>query len=402
MPELEKRDHALWLRHLRAVGIHIPVGNAACLRINGREVQFEPMQPDRNGRLTHGLKASGPNAQHWHAIPKGTKLFVDCCVSAEKEVERLDRGEQPSSELLSRTPAVRRSNGGPPGVGTGRDALTFVSRSIGLPLPIEGRGSVAGLDVGYSESTASTGLCVLTWNESSVTWTCSNARSDDQDRQQKLLALAPVDKRVAAAAVDGPLVPGLKLHSRYRACEAILSCGVLQGRGKPGPTNGGSGPRLHQEARRLGGFALDQLEVGMANHVCSIHERAIVEAFPNLFLGTLCDENNYPERPSKKRKWTDTLFPLVSEKLGLLLRCLLPNREITGRWDLVDHEEIASFTCAVTALCAASGRYSGVGADDDGWIILPPREFLGCGWEGTLVECCQRCRRGFPGASIYW
>jgi len=280
--------------------------------------------------------------------------------------------------------------------------VMLVSKSIGVPSPVEARGAVAGLDVGYSASAASTGLCVLTWNETSVTWTCSNARSDDPDRKRKLSALAPADKRVAAAAVDGPLVPGLTLRASYRACEAILSCGALQRRGKPGPTNGGSGPRLHQEASRLGRFALEELEVGMANHLCSIHEKAIVEAFPNLFLGTLCDENNYPERPSKKRRWTDTLFPLVAEKLGLLLRCLLPNREITGQWGLVDHDEIASFACAVTALCVASGRYSGVGAEDDGWIILPPRGFLGRGWEGTLVDCCQRSRRSFPGASIYW
>jgi hypothetical protein len=88
---------------------------------------------------------------------------------------------------------------------------------------------------------------------------------------------------------------------------------------------------------------LAELEIGTANHLCSIHERAIVEAFPNLFLGTLCDENKYPKKPSTKRKWTDTLFPLVAKKLRLLLSSLLPNREIAGRWGLVDHDEIASF-----------------------------------------------------------
>ena len=79
----------------------------------------------------------------------------------------------------------------------------------------------------------------------------------------------------------------------------------------------------------------------MASHPCAIHEKAIVEAFPNLFLGTLCDEENYPEKPSRQRKWTDTLFPLVAERLGLLLKCLLPRREIKGSLALDDHEEIA-------------------------------------------------------------
>jgi hypothetical protein len=70
MPELQKRDDALWLRHLRSVGIDLPVGKPARLRINGHEIDFEPMRPDRSGRLTHGLKASALNAQHWHAFRK--------------------------------------------------------------------------------------------------------------------------------------------------------------------------------------------------------------------------------------------------------------------------------------------------------------------------------------------
>jgi hypothetical protein len=147
MPELKKRDDALWLRHLRSVGIHVPVGKPACLCINGREIQFEPMRPDRNGRLTHGLKASGRSANHWQAIPKGTKFFVDYSLSADEQVRPSGRGERPPSEELPRAP-VRRSNTGALRVGIGGDELTLVSRPIGLPAPLKARGAVTGLDVG--------------------------------------------------------------------------------------------------------------------------------------------------------------------------------------------------------------------------------------------------------------
>jgi hypothetical protein len=127
----------------------------------------------------------------------------------------------------------------------------------------------------------------------------------------------------------------------------------------------------------------------------------VIEAFPNMFLGSLCDMDRYPEQPTRHRKWTDTLFPLVRPQIGGLLQRLLPGRQVAGRWS-DDHEEIAGFTCAVTALCMAAGEYTAVGAADDGWIILPPRSSLGAGWVQTLTECCQRARRSFPGASIVW
>jgi hypothetical protein len=128
----------------------------------------------------------------------------------------------------------------------------------------------------------------------------------------------------------------------------------------------------------------------------------VVESFPNLFLGTLCGECTYPERATKRRKWTDTLFPLVTERLRRLILHLLPGREVRGSWMLHDHEEIAAFSCAVTALCVVAGHYTAVGAVDDGWIILPPRTFLGSGWDATLVDCCRHARRSFPGAAIEW
>lgn len=402
MPSFLKQDDAVWLRHLSEVGIHVPVGQPVRLRVDGLDVDFIPMRPDRHGRPTHGLKATGVSADHWRSIPRGTAISLERCTQAHDAqvpdatnpglpgLPRLRSGRAPVAE-------TSRSRADAPVATSG--VLRTATEADVLPMTT---GAVIGLDVGYSETAATTGFCILSWDNASVTWACRNARSSDTHRDQVLASLAPRDLCVRAVAVDGPLVPGLSSHSRYRACEAILSSGPLQKRGKPGQTNAGSGPRLHQEAITLGQFALDRLEVGDAAHACRIHEKAVVEAFPNMFLGTLCDEAGYPERPARSRKWTDTLFPIVVGRLRQLVEHLLPGREILGSWDVVDHEEIAGLTCAITALCVSAGQFTAVGADDDGWIILPPKAFMGSGWPTTLTACCSRVRASFPGARVIW
>src|SRR5207253_10684496 len=63
----------------------------------------------------------------------------------------------------------------------------------------------------------------------------------------------------------------------------------------------GSGRDLHAHATRLAHFVLRECGVEAAAHVPAIHARAIVEAFPNLFLGVLCDEADYPAEPHRQR-----------------------------------------------------------------------------------------------------
>src|SRR5688572_24730109 len=77
MVQLEKTDDVLWLSHLRKIGINIPVGHAASLRVNGLIVRFDPMKPDRRGQMTHGIKAVGNNAGHWKKIPKQTIVLIE-------------------------------------------------------------------------------------------------------------------------------------------------------------------------------------------------------------------------------------------------------------------------------------------------------------------------------------
>ncbi len=403
MPLVTKEDDVLWLKHLRAVGIQIDVGEAACFTINGARINFEPMRPDRNGRPTHGLKATLASLPNWNAIPKGAQMALEPCPTPSARTDEAGNAERAVSASPIKPAAMPRAAS--PSTRQATGVTVAVARQPTLLAPrsrVPSRGSVCGIDVGYSEASETTGFCILGWDQESVTWHCNTARTDEDHRRQRLGELTPINRGVNAVAVDGPLVPGLALYDDYRSCEAILTQGVMQKRGKPGPTNGGSGPRLHAEATRLAHFALSELEVQESSHRSPIHARAVVEAFPNLLLGALCDENDYPEQPDNARRWTDALYPRVQNRLECLLASLLPERRAQGQWNLTGHEDIASFACAITALCVTANLFTAVGSDDDGWIVLPPRHFLGSGWESTLVSCWGATLRRFPRARILW
>jgi Protein of unknown function (DUF429) len=247
-------------------------------------------------------------------------------------------------------------------------------------------GCVLGIDVGYSRHRKTTGFCALAWDARAVRWTCHNAGLDELDRRDALRRVLP-DREVelSAVAIDGPLLPRLDPTPRHRCAESLLSRGAFARRGKPGATNGGSGRDLHAHATRLAHFVLRECRVGPAAHVPALDAWAIVEAFPNLFLGVLCDEADYPRAARRRRKWTDTLYnwppgdPVIPRKLRRLVESLAPRRAIEGELCLDDHEAVASFVCALTALSVAANRFVAVGCDRDGWIVLSRRELWGRG-----------------------
>jgi hypothetical protein len=243
-------------------------------------------------------------------------------------------------------------------------------------------GGVLGIDVGWSRRAATTGLCVVQWDDGSVTWRFARARHDKESRRATLgRVLAGLPGEVLAVAVDGPLRPELDCLCAYRTCDALLSRGVFQRRGKVAPTNCPSGFRLHQEAASLAELALEH-PVASAGRGPGIHARALVEAFPNLGLGVLCDDTRrwaYP-RPDRRRRWTDTLYPWLVQraKLDALMAVLLPGHRVAPAWSGVEHhEDRAALACALTALGVAAGRYVAVGAAGEGWVVLPPAEAWG-------------------------
>jgi hypothetical protein len=270
-------------------------------------------------------------------------------------------------------------------------------------MPLSEHGSVLGIDVGYSARRKTTGFCALSWDARTVRWQCENAGVDARDRHDTLRRILPAaQRRLLAVAIDGPLLPRLHSTPRYRCAESLLSRGAFGKRGKPGPTNGARGKDLHKHATRLANLVLRECRVGPAAHAAAIHERAIVEAFPNLFLGVLCDEADYPAEPRRQRKWTDTLYnwppgdPVIPRKLRSLVESLVPRRAIEGELRLDDHEKIASFVCALTALGVAAHRFVAVGCARDGCIALSLRDLWGRGTPSSVPWAERELRANLP------
>jgi len=236
-------------------------------------------------------------------------------------------------------------------------------------------GSVLGIDVGWSKTKPTTGLCLLEWTAHQISWNFYDATVND--REVKLDELVG-EKKLLAVGLDGPLVPGLRCVKAYRAADALLSRGQFQHRGKPGPTNGGFGYRLHEEATKLAELVLRTQDVAVAFYPYNVYDKAVVEAFPNAFLAVLHSDKGFPPRPQRRRRWTDTLFCQVDKKLEQLLLILLPGRKLARHLaEIHGHEKRASFVCSLTALCAVAGRCVAVGSQKAGYIVLPPLEFWG-------------------------
>ena len=91
---------------------------------------------------------------------------------------------------------------------------------------------------------------------------------------------------------------------------------------------------------------------------------------------------------------SDTFYVHLA-KTGVLTRLisdLLPNRRLVDIFEAVtNHDDRAAVVCALTSLCVAASRYSSVG-DRQGWIILPPRDFIQPWAWSLLVENAETAR----------
>lgn len=205
-------------------------------------------------------------------------------------------------------------------------------------------------------------------------------------RARTLDSLFPRAGQIDAVALDGPLTRGLRSVPHYRAAEALLSRGVFQLRGKPGQTSSPTGQQLHHHATLLAELVLERAQAGLfsiarASHIEAIHAAAIVEAFPNQFLGVLIHESNLPvlHRDASDRFWE---VLAASNGLTNLLMHLLPSRTLVAGFNQIsDHDQRAAVVCALTGLSVVAGVAVGVGDPADGDIFLPPAAL----WGGALA-----------------
>jgi predicted RNase H-like nuclease len=238
-------------------------------------------------------------------------------------------------------------------------------------------GVVLGIDVGWNQTKPTTCLSLIEWTHHKIYHSSCLAGADEADRRLKLGQFVG-RRKLLAVGIDGPLVSGLRIFHKYRTAEALLSRGKFQQRGKPGPTNGGNGRTLHQEATILAKLTLSVCDVKSALYSYAIYKKAIGEAFPNAFLSVLQADRCFPSTSEAHRRWTDLLFPYTKQTIRRLLFLLLPNYELDFDFeDINGHEQIASFVCALTALCVAANRCVAVGDTKFGYIVLPPLQLWG-------------------------
>lgn len=244
--------------------------------------------------------------------------------------------------------------------------------------PIES-GAVLGIDVGYSSKKRSTGLCILHWGPHTLGFRFERTKTPEFARRQAIRELVG-GMSLLGAAIDGPLALDLREVQNYRAAEAVLSQGVMQKRGKPGSTNSPTGRQLHQHANQLARLVLEETNIGPSRHFQAIHERCIVEAFPNIFLAAGIPEEQLPRL---KRDASDKFWDALTNegrRLQDLISSLLPGRSFEPGSEIAKvthHEDRASLICALTALSVISEAHVGIGDPEQGYITLPPKSWWG-------------------------
>lgn len=273
-----------------------------------------------------------------------------------------------------------------------------------------------GIDVGYSNSKPTTGLCLITLDQDRLLWECSKTSTDEHERMDALRALTRNVGVLNGVGIDGPLAHGLAIVNCYRSAEALLSRGDLRGRCRPGQTNSGNGQQLHRHATELANLVLGLREEGHfqlaeAIHPDRIHKYRIIEAFPTAFLAFLISERSFPTEEQMDRDKSDIYWeiavrnPLLLALMGHLdpdclprfmrtladhqstrrysyLRALIehlaPGRYLAGSLEyIISHDHRAAFICALSAMCVARESYVAVGAPVSGDFILPPHKVWG-------------------------
>lgn len=240
--------------------------------------------------------------------------------------------------------------------------------------------ALLGVDVGFSKSRPTTGIA---WSGNGE-FGAAKTHSDWERRRQHL----PPATNFSIIAIDGPLVPIGSPDLLVRTCEQLLARGTFQKRCKPGSSHFGTGLHLKRAA-------LDT--ANQVRHLVStplfptavFEDVAIVEAFPNAFLGVLLADHTFATRQIVRGKKFDWMYEhavkagrfaeLVSA-IGWDAPDLLQRIEAER-----DHEKRAAYICLLTAACAALGKAEVVGDAITGWIWLPPKD-LWAGWAREALE----------------
>ena len=233
--------------------------------------------------------------------------------------------------------------------------------------------SLLGVDVGFSNKRPTTGFAIY---ENGKLQKLCRIHSGPAARASVLHGFSSFD----VVAIDGPILPHDADPAAPRIAESLLSRGLFQRRCKPAASHFGLGLILREATRpfveELGLRAKPANESFGNNQV--VQEKALVEAFPNSFLGVLLDDGHYRTgRRLKRGQKFDWLYEqaLQAEVFDRLLKNLEWNDDcLLGFLETeTDHEKRAALICLLTAAFAFKGSAQYVGDKTGGWICLPPK-----------------------------
>jgi predicted nuclease with RNAse H fold len=237
--------------------------------------------------------------------------------------------------------------------------------------------NLVGIDIGFSKRRRSNGVVVVHHGK-----LIRAERVGVDERNAALRSLADVD----VVAIDAPLLPPGTAESLPRDCERIFSRGLFQKRCKPGMSHiRGTGQLLREHGRRAAEELLGAGTFRVSEHPRKRiwHGAAVVEAFPNAFLGVLVPDEDYGRERKFRRggkfdwlydRWIERgFFSEVVATAGL-------SDEIASRCKIErDHDVRAALICLLTAAFAANGTAAAVGDEIGGYFFMPPME-LWAGW----------------------
>lgn len=246
--------------------------------------------------------------------------------------------------------------------------------------------NIAGLDIGYAPPPKKT-TGIGTW--------CKGEKPVVKVRCRREHAWEPIIQagHFDMIAIDGPIIPPDADENIVRSVECIFQRGKFQKRCKPGSSHSGSGLKLRNEA----GMAADKLKyctpVTQKNFdFPEIRpDSAIVEAFPNGYLGVCLSEDTYISMPKIKRnKKFDWLYDrAIEQKILHRIECLSMREKTEWQAEFEredDHEKRAALVCLLTALPVTRECYTAVGDKAGGWFFLPPWS----AWADWAQEEAQR------------
>ncbi|MBP2237677.1 hypothetical protein J2Z31_004200 [Sinorhizobium kostiense] len=247
-----------------------------------------------------------------------------------------------------------------------------------------------GIDVGFSKSRPTTGIAWSVAGELGA----AKTHTDWERRQQKI----PPATIFSVIAIDGPLTPPDAPDDLARLCERLFIRGAFQTRCKPVLSHHGYGRALRKAAAETAA-QVTHLAAATPIGQAVIPSTAIIEAFPNAFLGVLLGDERFGTSQAAKRKKFDWLYDHAVES-GVFAKLLefigwSDDRVLQRLTDERDHERRAAWICLMTAACAAVGKAEAIGDEAGGWIWLPPAELWADWARRALAEnrAAQMCSR---------